>query len=170
MFLETRLLDLQNWTKCRHIGHNYRPRQSSPREKKFGMFKCGNLGNYDNLYLLTDTLLLACVFESFRKMFYSTYELDGAHFYTCSRPSGDAFFKLSNTSVELLTDKELLEMGKNLIRVGVASAFSELLATMKNDLLSTFNEMKAKMLGLTVEAHNVYGGVAKSVPLTLRDF
>ena len=39
-----------------------------------------NLGDYHDLYVQSDTLLLADVFENFRKACIKTYELDPAHF------------------------------------------------------------------------------------------
>ena len=39
-----------------------------------------NLGDYDDLYVQSDTLLLADVFENFRNMCIKVYELDPAHF------------------------------------------------------------------------------------------
>ena len=38
-----------------------------------------NLGDYDDLYVQSDTLLLADVFENFRNMCIKVYELDLAH-------------------------------------------------------------------------------------------
>ena len=40
-----------------------------------------NLGDYHDLYVQSDTLLLADVFENFRNMCIKVYELDPAHFY-----------------------------------------------------------------------------------------
>ena len=39
-----------------------------------------NLGNYHDLYVQSDTLLLAGVFENFRNKCIEIYELDHAHF------------------------------------------------------------------------------------------
>ena len=39
-----------------------------------------NLGDYHDLYVQSDTLLLADVFENFRNMYIKVYELDTAHF------------------------------------------------------------------------------------------
>ena len=39
-----------------------------------------NLGDYHDLYVESDTLLLADVFENFRYMYIKIYELDPAHF------------------------------------------------------------------------------------------
>ena len=93
--------------------------------KVFQKFDCENVGSYHDLYLTTDTLLLACVVEQLRKITYSTYGLDNAHYYTCSHLSGDAFVKVTKAEVELFTDRSHLEMAANLIRGGVSSVFSK---------------------------------------------
>ena len=46
----------------------------------FERFGLENLGDYHDLYLESDTLLLAVVFENFRDMCLKEYELDPAHF------------------------------------------------------------------------------------------
>ena len=43
-------------------------------------FKIENLGDYHNLYVRKDTLLLADVFENFKSKCIEIYELDPAHF------------------------------------------------------------------------------------------
>ena len=45
-------------------------------------FKLKNLGEYHDLYLKTDTLLLSNVFEALRNTCLQHYKLDPAHFYT----------------------------------------------------------------------------------------
>ena len=45
----------------------------------FNNFKLNNLGDYHDLYVQSDTLLLADVFENFRDMCTNVYELDPAH-------------------------------------------------------------------------------------------
>ena len=43
-------------------------------------FKLENLGDYDDLYVKSDTLLLADIFNNFRDMCIKEYELDPTHF------------------------------------------------------------------------------------------
>ena len=50
-------------------------------EKIIKSFKIKNLGEYHDLYVQNDTLLLADVFESFRKKCIEIYEFDPAPFY-----------------------------------------------------------------------------------------
>ena len=46
----------------------------------FEELKLKNFGDYHDLYVESDTLLLADVFENFRNKFIEIYELDPAHF------------------------------------------------------------------------------------------
>ena len=49
---------------------------------EFGKSLDSDLGEYHDLYLKTDVILLANVFEAFRKVCLKNYGLDPAHFYT----------------------------------------------------------------------------------------
>ena len=49
-------------------------------QKVFEEFKLKICGDYHNLYVQSDTLLLADVFENFRNSCIEIYELDPAHF------------------------------------------------------------------------------------------
>ena len=47
----------------------------------FEKFNIRNLGEYHDLYVQSDTLLLADAFEKFRNKYIETYERDSAHFF-----------------------------------------------------------------------------------------
>ena len=49
--------------------------------KVWNEFGLKNMGDYHDLYLETDVILLANAFESFRKVCLDNYGLDPAHFY-----------------------------------------------------------------------------------------
>ena len=49
-------------------------------QKVFKELKLENLGDYHDLYVQSDTLLLANVFENFRNKYIEIYDLDSAHF------------------------------------------------------------------------------------------
>ena len=68
---------------------------------------CRNLGDYHNLYVETDTLLLADLFENFRKVCQEKYGQDPAHYYSAPGLSWDALLKKTGVELELLTDLDM---------------------------------------------------------------
>ena len=62
-------------------------------QKVFEELKLNNLDDYDDLYVLSDTLLLADVFENFRNKCIEIYELDPTHFFVCTLISMANLFK-----------------------------------------------------------------------------
>ena len=67
--------------------------------KVFKEAKLKHLGEYHNVYMQSDTLLLADVFENFRNMCIKVYELDPANFSTAPGLAWQAF--LRKTGVKL---------------------------------------------------------------------
>ena len=61
--------------------------------KVFTKFKLKHLGEYHNLYVQSDTLLLADIFENFRNMCIKVYELDPAHFLSAAGLAWQACLK-----------------------------------------------------------------------------
>ena len=58
----------------------------------FKEFKLKHLGEYHGLYVQSDTLLIADVFENFRNMCIKVYELDPPNFLNCVRISMASVF------------------------------------------------------------------------------
>ncbi|KAL4123057.1 hypothetical protein QTP88_015289 [Uroleucon formosanum] len=85
-------------------------------------FECKTLGEYSDLYLKIDVLLLADVFENFRDLCMNTYNLDAAHYYTAPGLSFDAYLKYTKKKLELLTDYDMLLMFEKGIRGGLVQA------------------------------------------------
>ena len=73
-------------------------------------FEIRNMGDYHDLYLKTDTILLANVFESFRSICMNNYGLDPAHFYTAPGLAWKACLKKTEVRLELLLDPDTLLM------------------------------------------------------------
>ena len=72
-----------------------------------------NRGEYHDLYVQCDTLLLADMFENFRDKCIEIYGLDPAHFLTAPN------FLKAEVNLELLTDIDMLLMVENRIRGGI---------------------------------------------------
>ena len=79
-------------------------------QKLWNTFKMKNLGEYHDLYVQSDTLLLADVFENFRDKCIDKYEFDPAHFLSASGLTWKAYLKKTNKKLELLTDHDMLLM------------------------------------------------------------
>lgn len=73
--------------------------------KAFGM---KNLLGYTNIYLKTDILLLADIFENFRMSSINLYGLDPAHYYTTPGLSWDAMLKHTKVRLEMIIDIDML--------------------------------------------------------------
>ena len=69
-----------------------------------------NLGDYHDLYVQSDTLPLADVFESFRNMCIKVYELDPDHFLSAPGLAWQAYLKKTEVKLELLTDVLMVEI------------------------------------------------------------
>ena len=66
----------------------------------FKAFKLNNIGDYHDLYVKSDTLLVADIFENFRNMCIEIYELDPAHFLSASRLALQACLKKTRVELE----------------------------------------------------------------------
>ena len=89
------------------------------RNNVFNKFKLNNLGEYHDLYVQSDTLLLADVFENFRDMCLKEYELNPAHFLSLPGLAWQACLKETGVELELLTDYDMLLMVEEGIRGGI---------------------------------------------------
>ena len=85
----------------------------------FKIFKLDNLGDYHDLYVQSDTLLLADVFENFIDMCIKVYKLDPDHFVSLPGLAWQACLKKTNIELELLTDYDMLLMVEEGIRGGI---------------------------------------------------
>ena len=68
----------------------------------FKRFKLKILGEYHDLYVQSDTLLLADVFENFRNKCLEVYELDAAHFLSLPGLAWQACLKKTNVKLDRL--------------------------------------------------------------------
>ena len=77
-------------------------------QKAWDTFNIKNVGEYHDLYVQSDTLLLADVFENFRDKCIETYQLDPAHFLSATGLARQACLKKTSIELELLTDSDML--------------------------------------------------------------
>ena len=82
-------------------------------------FNIKNLGEYHDLYLMTDVYLLTDVFENFRDMCLNYYGLDPAYYITLPNYSWNAFLSLTGVRLEQIHKKEMYEMIEHGLRGGM---------------------------------------------------
>ncbi|HRP37489.1 MAG TPA: hypothetical protein PLS50_06815, partial [Candidatus Dojkabacteria bacterium] len=121
-------------------------------------FNLKNLGEYHDLYLKTDILLLADVFENFRSTCISSYKLDPTHYYTLPGFAWDACLQMTSTKLDVYSEKEkdmylTTERG---IRGGI-SVIPHRYSKANNKYLQNYNPNEESKYIMYLDANNLYG-------------
>ena len=82
----------------------------------------------------------------------------------------EASLRICKANVELLTEREHLDMIKPAIRGGVTSVFEIRRFTANNSYIPNHDSTKESCCGFCVDANNLYGGVMQLEKLSLPDF
>ena len=107
----------------------------------FKKFNINNLDEYHDLYVRSDTLLLADIFVNFRQSCLENYELDPAHFVSLPGLAWQACLKKTNVELELLTDYDMLLMIEEGIRGAKCHAVNRY-AHANNHYMKDYDERK----------------------------
>jgi hypothetical protein len=137
-------------------------------QQVWSLFECKTLQDYHDIYLMTDVLLLAQVFETFRSMALKNYGLDPAHYRTLPGFSWDALLKLSGVKLDLISDPEIYLFLENSIRGGIFT-ISNRYASANDPRLPTFDSTKPSSYITYLDVNNLYGH-AMTQALPLGDF
>ncbi|CAB0006610.1 unnamed protein product [Nesidiocoris tenuis] len=119
---------------------------------------------YHDLYLKTDVILLADVFEQFREMSMKFYSIDPCNCYSCPNLSWNAFLKMTNVKLELLTDIDQHLFVESAVRGGV-SMIPHRYAKANNPYLKEFDPNQPRRYLQLLDANNLYGfSLATTLP------
>ena len=131
--------------------------------KVFKRFELENLGDHQDLFVQSDTLL-ADVFENFRDMCIKEYELDPAHFLSLPGLAWQACLKKTNIELELLTGYDMLLMVEEGIRGGICHSIHRYAKT-NNKYMKNYNNNEESSYIQYLDANNLYGWVmSKKLP------
>ena len=130
----------------------------------FKSFKLENLGDYHDLYVKSDTLLLADVLENFRDMCLKEYELDPAHFVSLPGLAWQACLKKTNIELVLLPNYDMLLMVEKGIRGGICH-YIQRYAKANNKYMKNYNNNEESSYIQYLDANNLYGwAMSKKLP------
>ncbi|GFW64833.1 uncharacterized protein TNCV_3066901 [Trichonephila clavipes] len=73
----------------------------------WNIFQLHTLGDYHDLYVTVDVLLLSDIFENFRTLCQNYYKIDPCHTYTAPGLAWQACLKMTKVRLELLTDIDM---------------------------------------------------------------
>ena len=142
----------------------------SHANKVWDTFQMETLRDYHDLYLKTDVLLLADVFERFRDICLHYYKLDPAWYFTAPGLAWDACLKMTQVGLELLHDQDMLLMVEKGIRGGV-SMISTRCGKANNKYMTKekdgeeYDPSKPSSYIQYLDANNLYGwAMSKELP------
>ena len=132
---------------------------------------CKTFGDYHDLYLKTDVLLLADVFENFRKVARQHYKLDPCYYFSLPGYAWDAMLMMTKVKISLFDDTQVNEylFVESAIRGGV-SMITKRLGEANNKYIKnskTYDESKPSKHMMYLDANNLYGwAMSQSLPVS----
>ena len=114
------------------------------------------MGDYHDLYVQTDTFLLADVFEKFRGKCIEIYGHDPSYFLSAPGLAWQACLKKTNVKLELLTDIHMLLMIEEGIRGGMCQSVHRY-AKVNNKYMKNYNKNIESSYLMYLDANNLYG-------------
>ena len=118
-------------------------------------FNIKTLGEYHDLYLKSDVLLLSDVFENFRETCFQYYKLDPAHYYSAPGLSWNACLKMTGIELELISDVDMYLMIEKGLRGGM-SVISHRKAEANNKYMTSYDPEKPSKYITYLDANSLY--------------
>ena len=128
-------------------------------------FDIKNLGEYHDLYLMTDVYLLTDVFENFRDMCLNYYGLDPAYYITLPNYSWNAFLSLRGVRLQQIHIKEMYEMIEKGLRGGMTQCSFKKVEANNKYMNEGYDKSKPSSYISYLDANNLYGlAMCKKLP------
>ena len=154
-FNETKLPNKQDFYSILNNEH-ISDEQYMLAQNVWNTFNIKTMGDFHDLYLKSDIVLLADVFENFRKTCLQYYKLDPCHYFSSPGLSWDAMLKMINIKLELMNDIDMFQFIEKGLRGGtayIANRFGEA----NNKYMKTYNEKLPSKYIMYLDANNLYG-------------
>ena len=119
-------------------------------------FNMNTMRDYHDLYLKVDVLLLAYVFEIFRKESINCFKLDSAHYISTSGFSWDAMLKFTDLKVKRISEIGKYQFVKSTVRGGKGSMICKEYARANNKFLKSNDVNKPTSYIIYLDANSLY--------------
>ena len=136
--------------------------------KVWETFLIENMGQYHDLYLKSDALHLADVFETFREICLNIYGLDPAQYVSPPALFWDAMLKMTGVRLDLISDVDMQHFIEKGMR-GSISTITHRYAAANNKYMKNYDPKVESSYIPYLDANNLYGW-AMSQKLPTRDF
>ena len=114
------------------------------------------MGEYHDLYLKSDILLLADVFENFRRTCSEYYKLDPCWYFSSPGVSWDAMLKMTNIQLELMTDIDMFQFIEKGMRGGI-SYIANRYGKANNKYMKNYDKKAPSKYIMYLDSNNLYG-------------
>ncbi len=116
---------------------------------------CNDFGDYHDIYLKSDVLLLTDICESFRKLCYEHYELEVFNYISAPALSWDAMMLKCKMSLGLVYDEEVKDFLKK--RGGICFAGAKRYAKANNKYMKNYVETEENSYIPYLDMNGLYG-------------
>ena len=114
-----------------------------------------SMGDYHDLYLKTDVLLLADIFEKFIKTCLDYYGLDPCHYFSSPGLSWDAMLKMTGIELELISDVDMHLFIEKGMRGGI-SYIAKRHSKANHKYTEKYDDNKESVFIMYLDANNLY--------------
>ena len=124
----------------------------------WNIFKINTMSDYHDLYLKTDVLLVADLFETFINTCLGCYGLDPCHYFSSPGLSWDAMLKMTGIKLYLISDIDIhlfIEKGMR----GDISYIAKRHSKANNKYIMCYDSSKESKYITYLDANNFYGWV-----------
>ena len=127
-------------------------------QKVWDTFGIENMGQYHDLYLKSDVLLLADVFENFREINLTNSGLDPCHYVSSPGLSWDAVLKMTGVNLDLISDVDMQLFIEKGMRGGISYiAHRHARANNKYTRKENYDPEVESSYIMYLDANNLYG-------------
>ena len=143
------------------------PEDYAHAQKVWEAFGCRNMQDFTNLYVRTDSLLLAEVVLSFRNTVWDCFGLDMCQYLSLPHLAKDIMLHRTGAEIDLISDQEMNDVLQKGIRGGLSFVNVRHAEMKEGDKMKVYDKNRRTLIYL--DANNLYGNSMR-YPLPLRNF